>query len=121
MSEQPAMKCDICTDDDSRPVILDHWYGGGSCRQCGTRYEYDECQQIVLTADQRALLRNPPRWIPVSERLPDEDVRVLVIDKEFDQVDIGTCWGRGEWVGDHISRLLPTHWMPLPKMPAEKP
>jgi hypothetical protein len=59
------------------------------------------------------------KWIPVTERLPDTDIRVLVWvgenDCHFPTIDTdrvhGTRWVR--WDG-YI-----THWMPLPEAPKE--
>jgi hypothetical protein len=52
-------------------------------------------------------------WIPVDERLPDEEVRVLATDG--DKVFESEYWsGRWEWCADV------THWMPLPEPPKVK-
>ena len=69
-----------------------------------------------------------PRWIPVTERLPEYGVRVLATDmyEEDDCIGIWTrkeypddpedgCWidDRGWWHAfDDV-----THWMPLPDRP----
>jgi hypothetical protein len=58
-------------------------------------------------------------WIPVSERLPVTGFRVLVWDKEFREVEIGTYCTFDGWVGDEIAMLNPSHWMPLPAPPTE--
>ena len=55
------------------------------------------------------------RWIPVSERLPDEYTNVLVMSKRFEEPKIDQIWiVRGDkiWTLDNV-----THWMPLPKPP----
>lgn len=55
------------------------------------------------------------KWIPVSERLPDEYTNVLVMSKRFEEPKIDQVWIiRGEkiWTLDYV-----THWMPLPKPP----
>lgn len=71
-----------------------------------------------------------PRWIPVEERLPEYNARVLVIDvyagdgdefiaiwtrEEYPDDPDGCCWidERGWWHAlDEV-----THWMPLPEPP----
>jgi hypothetical protein len=52
-------------------------------------------------------------FIPVSERLPPEETRVLAYDG--DKVFESEYWsGRWEWCADV------THWMPLPEPPEVK-
>lgn len=57
-------------------------------------------------------------WIPVSERMPDEDDHVLVSDG----VGMEVSWIReGEWKKlRHIYSEDVTHWMPLPAGPKEQ-
>lgn len=70
------------------------------------------------------------RWIPVTERLPEYDARVLAFDmraknkyigiwtREKDPDDGNDCWfdSAGWWYAfDEI-----THWMPLPEPPKEE-
>jgi hypothetical protein len=57
------------------------------------------------------------QWIPVSERLPEGDVRVLVV---VDGVTDIAClsWQYG-WMYEDYGSLEPTHWMPLPEPPAQ--
>lgn len=56
------------------------------------------------------------RWIPVTERLPEEDVNVLVA---FDDGFIATtCIIDGEWELWADAGEV-THWMPLPDAPKE--
>lgn len=112
-------KCDICGTENTVAS-----YGDWACRQCGQGYTYDECHQIRLTDSQLALLRNPPRWIPVEERLPESGKRVLVLADVHD-VCIAAYYpsrsGRDSlWLGDDEASYSPTHWMPLPSPPEVK-
>ncbi len=64
-----------------------------------------------------------PKWIPVSERLPEKNTLVLV-HTEMDanhvaSIDDGNEWFcnyGGEWLFPNV-----THWMPLPEPPANYP
>lgn len=63
-----------------------------------------------------------PRWIPVTERLPERADEVLIAYiEEYDDwteeyaVSTATYMPRaGRWDYDHLKI---THWMPLPKAP----
>lgn len=61
------------------------------------------------------------QWIPVSERLPDDQQRVIVKCKEYPTV-IGWLM-HGDWHTDfgcmYNNRYDVTHWQPLPKPPEE--
>lgn len=62
-------------------------------------------------------------WIPVSERLPEDRREVLVTAywHETYQVMMASYYGDGLWwcvpfnnCGEHMQRLNPIAWMPLP-------
>jgi hypothetical protein len=117
--------CDIC----QRPVQWPSHYGDWECPHCHQPYEYDEGLRISLTDAQWALLRNPPRWIPVEERLPEEGVRVLVCNiyggSLPNQGDTGYVVDHGvmedgEWCIQDDLFFHVTHWMPLPSPPDVK-
>ncbi|HHJ4287395.1 TPA: DUF551 domain-containing protein [Klebsiella quasipneumoniae] len=65
----------------------------------------------------------PGKWIPVSERIPDNTEPVLCIEKRADFGTYGqpfVCWhDGGGWVGKTNYRPIVTHWMPLPADPEE--
>ena len=62
------------------------------------------------------------QWIPVSERMPEEDVRVLV--SSSGRYFVAECF-RGDFWETHNSGIAMvdrcvtgvTHWMPLPEPP----
>lgn len=67
-----------------------------------------------------------PRWIPVTERLPEDRQSVLVhrddggifIFEYFTTSPTDECW-----IDDHLnvySAYCVTHWMPLPELPKEE-
>jgi len=65
---------------------------------------------IVDEARRRLALSHESRWIPVEERLPEQDGHYLVmhlIGPVFCEFDL-----RDQWFG-----LPVTHWMPMPKPP----
>lgn len=63
-----------------------------------------------------------PRWIPVTERLPEPFENVLVANKRGKHYDIDKGW----WNGSFFDRCAKggyhsvTHWMPLPQPPKEE-
>lgn len=67
------------------------------------------------------------RWIPVTERLPEDGVRVLVVNGG-DEMAVALVhdvsedvvqWMASAWRGREGAYLFPpaTHWMPLPEPP----
>ncbi len=82
--------------------------------------------EIDLDIDGEFFEEQEPKteWIPVSERLPEDRREVLVTAywHETYQVMMGSYYGNGLWwcvpfnnCGEHMQRLNPKAWMPLPK------
>lgn len=84
--------------------------------------EYDRHQYEAGYADGKE--DGKPRWIPVSERLPEDRRTVLVTAywHETYQVMEGSYFGDDVWwcvpfnnCGEHMQRLKPIAWMSLPE------
>jgi len=123
MSEN-RIECPLC-----RTGTYPHfgYTGSGVCDHCGAEWTYDETDTLTDSA-MRALWEKIPRWIPVTERLPEIGQRTLV--RCNGQTFVGTfCsvpYESGEgahayWDGDECDTYLNvTHWMPLPEPTEEK-
>lgn len=79
----------------------------------------------VVVRAQRTVLDKFPRWIPVTERLPEQGKRYLVI--RFDEVTktqfIDILWHDAHdlwWNRLYKGQYNVTHWMPLPEPPKEE-
>lgn len=74
--------------------------------------------QIILRNDELLKLREQvPRWIPVTERLPDVGATVLVCDYDG-HIETGERNGCG-WIGGWLDECA-TYWTPLPEPPKEE-
>ena len=91
------------------------------CRNCQlvmSEHEITEALHMAIKAIDQT------RWIPVSEKLPEDRREVLVTAywHETYQVMMASYYGDGLWwcvpfnnCGEHTQRLNPKAWMPLPK------
>lgn len=79
--------------------------------------------QLMYSNDAaKAIAEKVPKWIPVTERLPEEYVNVLCYCSRNKQ------YGCGEWSKEDngtiywsdLNGMIPTHWMPLPTPPKEE-
>ena len=104
----------------------------GECEKCPIDAEatWDDCRKRdVEAADmiermtaENAALREKQRWIPVTERMPELEVPVLVLDRRGNMI-VRTL---RRLVSDKEAVFRPdglaprkniTHWMPLPGAP----
>lgn len=74
-----------------------------------------------LMASSDAKYDSIPRWIPVSERAPDEEGRYAILyrykDTNIVKAFIGDFFGDG-W-NCNVAGSTITHWMPLPEAPTK--
>ena len=70
----------------------------------------------ALTAINKVIAKNKPKWIPVTERLPDNQFNVLCDDEGGVVVGYYTDEEIG-WHDMHSYKIYPTHWMSLPEPP----
>ena len=81
--------------------------------------EYELGQRNQYDSDRAAIEALPPalRWIPVTERLPDEDASVLASIKNHSfEVAVGEIDGEVFWIVDGFIPLdAVMAWMPLPE------
>ncbi len=87
--------------------------------QLRKRYKDSDPAYVQCLLDEIERLQNERRWIPVSERLPDIGVEVLVFDERGDIMIDELCRWQSEliWADDDDGV---THWMPRPLPPEEE-
>lgn len=87
------------------------------------RYRHDRYADFcVAQGEELSKLKAQQRWIPVTERLPEDGFEVLVYtDRYGGRHEFAYYVPRlGAWY-QNCALLIPnvTHWMPLPKPPKE--
>ena len=100
--------CDVCMTLTKRPM----------CGDCSVADTVREIKRIPA-ADVREV-----RWIPVTERLPEDNERVLTLGPKG---GIQVCRFRDStpllkwhfWTAGNARIATVTHWMPLPHPPKE--
>ena len=113
------------------PVVppMQHWeelcrqYPDMSIRDAIIRAAWwNHCRAAMLQAGNSPVI--PGRWIPVSERLPEDSGRYWCYVEE--QNDLGKShyqwnysWNGDRWWVESEGGGIVTHWMPLPAAPRE--
>lgn len=98
---------------------------GGLEKDLFAAADYLENQNAHIAALQQEIERlrgQLPRWIPVTERLPTDPVKKVLIFAPHTHgniVDVGRYLGADGWVleGWYLTQNAVTHWMPLPEPP----
>lgn len=93
-----------------------------SAIQCGDAH--DEIERLLAAAPHdtpalnsvQSVVTVPGKWIPVSERVPENDGAYLCWDKRYvtTYAFIFGAWQANQFISKNI-----THWMPLPSGPQE--
>jgi transcription elongation factor Elf1 len=114
--------CPFCGEQVFTPLVASLDDGYTRCGLCGAKMQHRRWQTRPIEDDLRkriAELEEAQRWIPVSERLPEENQQILSTDgKEF-YLDYYARWeGKDNppCFCDGLSWAV-THWMPLPEPP----
>lgn len=119
----------------SAPVVpsFEEWISAANQKPLGRvkdamRESYDACRAAMLAAAPQLPGSEPAtvpgKWIPVSERMPEDSGRYWCYVEE--QNDLGkshyqwNCsWNGDRWWVESEGGGIVTHWMPLPAAPQE--
>ena len=75
-------------------------------------------RELLILQQRIAELEAERRWIPVSERLPEDGEFVLAWDDEIIEVlEYKNTFGGASFLNIADTTVYPTHWMPLPEPP----
>ena len=99
---------------------------GDDLAEAADRLENQNAHIAALQKEIEKLRRQVPRWIPVTERLPEDRSDVLVVAYWHERWGVYMGWcapERAEWsvhvgIGDR-SDVAVVYWMPLPAPPKE--
>ena len=91
---------------EERLYTVRHLKKGISCLVYA-RSPYDAIEKVRIMEE--------PRWIPVTERLPEKDTRVIVCASLPKGIHSDFIYEDGHWF---VSTGV-THWMPFPEPPKE--
>jgi len=114
---QPCPFCGgtkICTEKGINLNYCDNCSAESNVEHWNTRPIEDALRKRI------AELESAQRWVPVSERLPDNWESVLTIDISKSTQDVVSAFYNPEislWSTHFSCDLWVTHWMPLPEPP----
>ncbi|MEB7619110.1 DUF551 domain-containing protein [Klebsiella aerogenes] len=121
-----AQPAPVVMDDEKLRALFDAWFASDCSFDQSPEaseadniawresywYVWQRCRAAMFQAGNSPVI--PDTWIPVSERMPENDVSVLTFDGMYKRVHHAMyghwqCWEPGKI----------THWMPLPAAPQE--
>ena len=77
----------------------------------------------ALTASNEVIAKSKPKWIPVTERLPEKNQEVLIFlfgEDPYIAWHNGEYWCTEDFRLDEPDDWQPTYWFPLPQPPKEE-
>ena len=107
-----------------KDLYITVYAGGDEAVAAVERIGKDWREQLEQAASEIERLREVNGWVPVSARLPEMGVRVMVGHAKDGWIGMGERVLTGaylHWEDDGEDLHEPTHWMPLPEPPAECP
>ena len=109
-----VLKQEPCEDAISRQAMhieLEKWITYGEYKYSNaTKYLYDRIDRLPP-------VKQEPRWIPVSERLPEEKQAVLVWCPQYKNIYCAYLEKEQWWIFGAFVQIVPNEviaWMPLP-------
>lgn len=121
MQGKERFMCPVCKNEE---IELGQKY----CQICGEPLEWEEDKQDHFVEANKTIgkdINAPTKWIPVEERLPEEDVIVLVTVSGFyshftfsNTIELGNLCSDGSWFIEGYpdwDNPEVTAWMPLPE------
>ena len=98
--------------------IPEHIYEHAKESSEDSRDEFDAMRAIANGSQQESSSENPNKWIPVSERVPEDGEEVLCFlgSEEMAVLFRRNDWGQDEWVDVRFATESydVVAWMPLP-------
>lgn len=74
-------------------------------------------QYLQKEWNENCQLREAARWIPVTERLPDDEMTVMIATTDCDE-PVWLGWhADGGWCSVDAVPVRVTHWKPIPEAP----
>lgn len=100
------------------------------CEECPANLDGEDCDGRLAKLQAADMLEKlaaekdakKPEWISVKDRLPEENVVVLIcVDNgQYKEVKVSGLTGFGWVLFDKNKNKEVTHWMPLPEPPKEE-